>query len=132
MHTIIILKTSKIPLKIYDNSNYNNNRRRQTIKLPSLHTILFFFFFTLFYFIILYWFCHTSTWIRHGCTHCIEYFTTSTLFYSHGYTNVIFTKLIFMWLNWKWGKSITDNTDNTGQMWDSNWDKCFYKLMPLL
>ena len=20
------------------------------------------------YFIILYWFCHTSTWIRHGCT----------------------------------------------------------------
>ena len=27
-----------------------------------------FFFFTLFYFTILYWFCHTSTWIRHGCT----------------------------------------------------------------
>ena len=26
---------------------------------------LFFFFF---YFTILYWFCHTSTWIRHGCT----------------------------------------------------------------
>ena len=24
--------------------------------------------FTLFYFTILYWFCHTSTWIRHGCT----------------------------------------------------------------
>ena len=22
----------------------------------------------LFYFIILYWFCHTSTWIHHGCT----------------------------------------------------------------
>ena len=21
------------------------------------------------YFTILYWFCHTSTWIRHGCTH---------------------------------------------------------------
>ena len=29
----------------------------------------FFFNFTLFYFIILYWFCHTSTWIRHNCTH---------------------------------------------------------------
>ena len=31
----------------------------------------FFFFsflFTLFYFTILYWFCHTLTWIRHGCT----------------------------------------------------------------
>ena len=35
---------------------------------------LFFFFFAFlllllfFYFTILYWFCHTSTWIRHGCT----------------------------------------------------------------
>ena len=27
-----------------------------------------FFYFTLFYFTILYWFCHTSTWICHGCT----------------------------------------------------------------
>ena len=25
------------------------------------------FIFTLFYFTILYWFCHTLTWIRHGC-----------------------------------------------------------------
>ena len=33
----------------------------------SFHFI--FYFFTLFYFTILYWFCHTSTWIRHGCTH---------------------------------------------------------------
>ena len=30
-------------------------------------TLPFFFFFK-FYFTILYWFCHTSTWIRHGCT----------------------------------------------------------------
>ena len=34
--------------------------------------ILFYFFlifiFTLFYFTILYWFCHTLTWIHHGCT----------------------------------------------------------------
>ena len=30
---------------------------------------LFFFFLTIFYFTILYWFCHTSTWIHHGCTH---------------------------------------------------------------
>ena len=28
------------------------------------------FIFTLFYFTILYWFCHTLTWIHHGCT-CI-------------------------------------------------------------
>ena len=27
-----------------------------------------FFFFTLLYFTILYWFCHTLTWIHHGCT----------------------------------------------------------------
>ena len=33
-------------------------------------TTLFFliFIFTLFYFTILYWFCHTLTWIHHGCT----------------------------------------------------------------
>ena len=28
----------------------------------------FFLNFTLFYFTILNWFCHTSTWIHHGCT----------------------------------------------------------------
>ena len=37
--------------------------------------ILFYFFlifiFTLFYFTILYWFCHTLTWIHHGCT-CVH------------------------------------------------------------
>ena len=34
-----------------------------------LQFCFFVFFFTLFYFTILYWFCHTSTWIHHGCTH---------------------------------------------------------------
>ena len=29
--------------------------------------LMFYLFY--FYFTILYWFCHTSTWIRHGCTH---------------------------------------------------------------
>ena len=36
-----------------------------------LMVILFYFLifiFTLFYFTILYWFCHTLTWIHHGCT----------------------------------------------------------------
>ena len=39
-------------------------------------TLHFFFFFKIifiylfiFYFTILYWFCHTSAWIRHGCTY---------------------------------------------------------------
>ena len=33
------------------------------------HISLFLIFiFTLFYFTILYWFCHTLTWIHHGCT----------------------------------------------------------------
>ena len=37
----------------------------------SIHCKGFFFLifiFTLFYFTILYWFCHTLTWIHHGCT----------------------------------------------------------------
>ena len=29
--------------------------------------VFFNFIFTLFYFTILYWFCHTLTWIHHGC-----------------------------------------------------------------
>ena len=29
--------------------------------------LFFIFFQTLFYFTILYWFCHTLTWIHHGC-----------------------------------------------------------------
>ena len=33
-------------------------------------SVFFFLIFTLFYFTILYWFCHTLTWIHHGCT-CI-------------------------------------------------------------
>ena len=38
--------------------------------LPFFIIIIFFgFCFVLFYFTILYWFCHTSTCIRHGCTH---------------------------------------------------------------
>ena len=37
---------------------------------PYFFLFLFFkiFIFTLFYFTILYWFCHTLTWIHHGCT----------------------------------------------------------------
>ena len=31
-----------------------------------------FFYLFIFYFTILYWFCHTSTCIRHGCT-CVPY-----------------------------------------------------------
>ena len=43
------------------------------LKQPSeavlLCCFLFFLLLFFFYFTILYWFCHTSTWIRHGCTH---------------------------------------------------------------
>ena len=31
-------------------------------------SLIFFLYFTLFSSTILYWFCHTSTWIHHGCT----------------------------------------------------------------
>ena len=33
-----------------------------------LQSFFFLFLFIFFYFTILYWFCHTSTCIRHGCT----------------------------------------------------------------
>ena len=40
------------------------------------HAVIFFLFIYLFleanYFTILYWFCHTLTWIRHGCT-CVPH-----------------------------------------------------------
>ena len=39
--------------------------------LPRSKRLFFFFLifiFTLFYISILYWFCHTLTWIHHGCT----------------------------------------------------------------
>ena len=32
------------------------------------HFFFLIFIFALFYFTILYWFCHTLTWIHHGCT----------------------------------------------------------------
>ena len=32
-----------------------------------IYVFLKIFIFTLFYFTILYWFCHTLTWIHHGC-----------------------------------------------------------------
>ena len=55
-----------------------NNTETNSIKtLKLVHTkqsfILFYFYYLFiiiifFYFTILYWFCHTSTCIRHGCT----------------------------------------------------------------
>ena len=38
------------------------------IELVSFFLFKKIFIFTLFYFTILYWFCHTLTWIHHGCT----------------------------------------------------------------
>ena len=44
------------------------------IKCCFFLILIYFYFFNyyyyyFFYFTILYWFCHTSTWIHHGCTH---------------------------------------------------------------
>ena len=46
------------------------NNSQNNISKCKFHFFIFFkkFIFTLFYFTILYWFCHTLTWIRHGCT----------------------------------------------------------------
>ena len=37
-------------------------------KIIIIYLILFIYLFIYFYFTILYWFCHTSTYICHGCT----------------------------------------------------------------
>ena len=50
---------------IYERNAFDGN-------LANLIKRTFFFlpfiFYLFFYFTILYWFCHTSTWIHHGCT----------------------------------------------------------------
>ena len=35
---------------------------------PLYFLFFLIFIFTIFYFTLLYWFCHTLTWIHHGCT----------------------------------------------------------------
>ena len=58
--------TTEPPEKLTRNTFqiFSNNRHS--------HFFFYYFFlifiFTLFYFTILYWFCHTLTWIHHGCT----------------------------------------------------------------
>ena len=42
--------------------------KRWSPPLQPAIIVSFSFSFFLFYFTILYWFCHTSTWIHHGCT----------------------------------------------------------------
>ena len=37
-------------------------------KFIFIYLFILILIFTLFYFTILYWFCHTLTWIHHGCT----------------------------------------------------------------
>ena len=36
--------------------------------IPYFILFIYFYIFYFFYFTVLYWFCHTSTWICHGCT----------------------------------------------------------------
>ena len=58
-----------------------SNFRRNDINLKPkfLFDWCFIFIFSLFYFTILYWFCHTLTWIHHGCTCVPKYGTPSHL-----------------------------------------------------
>ena len=53
--------------------------------MSSLGNVFLFFkiiYLFIFYFTILYWFCHTFTWIRHGCT-CVPHPETPSLFPPH-------------------------------------------------
>ena len=69
-----------IPLKIRKIIVFSSNKKKELGGYGTLTSrmrerqrqfILFFvcvLFIYIFYFTILYWFCHTLTWIRHGCT----------------------------------------------------------------
>ena len=43
-------------------------RKQRWTKEPFFFFQILFYLFIFLYFTILYWFCHTSTWIHHGCT----------------------------------------------------------------
>ena len=69
----------------------------------------FFFFlifiFTLFYFTILYWFCHTLTWIRHGCTWIPNHELPSNLspyIFSLGHPSAPAPSILYHVLNLDW------------------------------
>ena len=51
--------------------------------LPSLFFFFYFYLFilifTLFYFTVLHWFCHTLTWIHHGCIHPFAFYSHTGL-----------------------------------------------------
>ena len=61
-----------LPGIIYISTDVGSHQNHQQEESKWDSYVLFFliFIFTLFYFTILYWFCHTLTWIYHGCT-CI-------------------------------------------------------------
>ena len=73
----------KLPTLVGSSKKQENSRKTSTsalLTMPKPLTVWittncgnFFLIFKLlllfFYFTILYWFCHTSTWINHGCTH---------------------------------------------------------------
>ena len=58
--------------RTWPNTCAQQSLSENSVKLPCFtlkKSIVFLYTnFFLFYFTILYWFCHTSTWIRHGCT----------------------------------------------------------------
>ena len=69
-HTQFAYSSIKLQQKYYlkDNGlkNWNSWSIVYTIDMHSMR-LLFFFFSFIFYFTTLYWFCHTLTWIHHGC-----------------------------------------------------------------
>ena len=62
------------------NTEINQWKRKIVHCLYTLAYPFFKSFFTLFYFTILYWFCHTLTWIHHGCTFAPKHGSPSHLF----------------------------------------------------
>ena len=52
----------------FSSIHFYTDLSRQFFLFCILFIYFLIFIFTLFCFTILYWFCHTLTWIRHGCT----------------------------------------------------------------
>ena len=72
MHDVINHARVKDPFKVQNKPmGFNVSENKNSLIVFRSHRATNFFLifiFTLFYFTIPYWFCHTLTWIRHGCT----------------------------------------------------------------
>ena len=75
------------------------------VRLVKAMFVFFFQFYLFIYFTILYWFCHTLTWIHHGCT-CVPHPESPTHLPPHpiplGHPNAPVPSTLYHVLNLNW------------------------------